>query len=103
MRVAVIGGKLQGVEACYLARRAGWEVMLVDKDPSPPARGLCDFFSQTDVVEQRERLPGILGEVDLVVPAVEETEALQSLAETAGRSGIPLALDLDAYGVTSSK
>ncbi|MBW2058863.1 MAG: 3-methylornithine--L-lysine ligase PylC [Deltaproteobacteria bacterium] len=103
MRVAVIGGKLQGVEACYLARRAGWEVMLVDKDPSPPARGLCDFFSQTDVVEQRERLPVILGEVDLVVPAVEETEVLQSLAETAGRSGIPLALDLDAYGVTSSK
>ena len=29
MRIAVIGGKLQGVEATFLAHKAGWEVRRV--------------------------------------------------------------------------
>ena len=49
MQVCIIGGKLQGVEATYLAHKAGWEVLLVDKNPSPPAKGLCDRFYQVDV------------------------------------------------------
>ena len=31
MKAVVIGGKLQGVEAAYLAKKAGWEVVLIDK------------------------------------------------------------------------
>ena len=37
VRVGVVGGKLQGVEATYLARKAGWEVVVIDQDPNPPA------------------------------------------------------------------
>ncbi|ATW24708.1 hypothetical protein [Candidatus Formimonas warabiya] len=29
MRAAIVGGKLQGVEAAYLAQKAGWEVFLI--------------------------------------------------------------------------
>ena len=47
--VAVAGGKLQGVEAAYLAHKAGWEVLLLDREDHVPASGLCDRFIQVDV------------------------------------------------------
>ena len=37
MRVTIVGGGLQGVELCWLARKAGWETLLVDERPAPPA------------------------------------------------------------------
>lgn len=103
MRVAVVGGKLQGIETCYLARQAGWEVILIDKNPSIPACGLCDVFVCKDVVRQSEELSGIIRDVDLMIPAMEDAEGLRCLAETAARSEIPLALDRHAYATTSSK
>jgi len=40
MIVAVVGGKLQGIEATYLAHKAGWDVLLIDTNPAVPASGL---------------------------------------------------------------
>ena len=51
MRVAIVGGKLQGVEAAFLAHEAGWEAALIDKKSSLPASGLCRSFYQCDVVK----------------------------------------------------
>jgi len=103
MRVAVVGGKLQGIETCYLARRAGWEVLLIDKDPSPPAKGLCDVFSHHNIVTQSKELTEVIGDVDLIIPAMENPEGLQSLDQTAARCRTPLAFDPEAYALTSSK
>ena len=33
MLAAVVGGNLQGTEAVYLSKKAGWEVLLIDKKP----------------------------------------------------------------------
>ena len=70
MRVAIVGGKLQGVEATYLAHKAGWETIVIDKDRDVPASGLSDQFAQLDVTEERE-LTHILKRVDLLIPALE--------------------------------
>ena len=102
MRVAIAGGKLQGVEAAYLARQAGWEVVLLDRDPLAPAAGLCDLFCQADLT-RAQRLPGEAGRVDLIIPALEDREVLASLVEISRRSGIPLAFDPSSYQVSSSK
>ena len=37
MRLAVVGGKLQGTEAAYLAGEAGYEVVLIDRRADSPA------------------------------------------------------------------
>jgi pyrrolysine biosynthesis protein PylC len=103
MRVAVIGGKLQGIEACYLARRAGWETVLIDKNPAAPATGLCDDFVCLDVLSESDRLAAAIHKVDLVIPALENRESLQLLAEFAAQSVAPVALDPEAYAITSSK
>ena len=102
MLVGVVGGKLQGVEAAYLARKAGWDVKLVDRIPVVPATGLADHFVQADAAIE-EDLAGALGDADVVIPALEDANALRSLAQWSRKAGVPLAFDAEAYAVSSSK
>jgi len=101
VRVAVLGGKLQGIEATYLAHKAGWEVVLLDKNPKVPAAGLSDAFYQLDVTT--EDLPGIIKTVNLIIPALEDADALRCLKEKAAKEDISLTYDATAYRVSSSK
>jgi pyrrolysine biosynthesis protein PylC len=102
MRLGIVGGGLQGLEAAYLARRAGWETRLLDRRAEVPARGLADSFAQGDAGD-----PAVLDRelrgVDLLLPALEDTPVLQTIAAWAGRRGVPLAFDPAAYAVSSSK
>ena len=102
MRVAVIGGNLQGVEATYLAKKAGWEVILVDRKPNVPAIGLCDQFIQQEI-SQGHNIESILKGVDLIFPALENETALNCINETTHAGGFPFAFDLNAYRISSSK
>jgi len=103
MKVVVVGGKLQGVEATYLAHKAGWEVVLVDKNAPVPAVGLCDSFYQLDVTGETLDLPRAIKTADLIIPALEDYVALKCLKDRAAIEGIPLAYDAAAYAVSSSK
>ncbi len=102
MLVAVAGGRLQGIEASYLAHKAGWEVRLLDRQSTPPALGMCDQFFQTDVTEMGSFREAIRG-VDCIIPALEDAEALEIMTREAMRLGVPVAIDLDAYRISSSK
>lgn len=103
MKVVVIGGKLQGVEAAYLCRELGWEVILIDKLASIPALGLSDAFFQIDVTYETDRLKEILEEADFVIPALEDSVALKCLRAISEKAGVPIVYDPDAYAVSSSK
>ena len=46
MLIAVVGGKLQGVEAVYLAQKADYQTLVIDKNPDAPAAKLCDQFME---------------------------------------------------------
>jgi pyrrolysine biosynthesis protein PylC len=100
--VAVVGGNLQGVEAAYLARKAGWAVKVIDKNLKAPASGLCDIFENIDVTAGND-LHRALEDVDLVIPALEDDDALTHLIRGSCRKGIPFAFDPDAYAISSSK
>jgi len=103
MKVAVVGGRLQGVEAAYLAQQAGWQVSLIDRDPQVPARGLSHSFIQSDVTVNAADMFAIFKEMDLIIPALENRNALNHLKDLAKRKGYPLAYDDSAYAITSSK
>lgn len=102
MNVAILGGKLQGVEVAYLAKKAGWHTVVVDMDPQAPARGICDEFLSFDLME-REPLLSLMGQVDLVLPAIEDKDVLNFAEECAGRAGVRFVYDRDAYLLSSSK
>ena len=102
MLVAVVGGNLQGVEATYLARKAGCEVILIDKNSNAPASGLCDHFVKGDVTVAGSH-SDILQQADIIIPALENLSALKILQRKSMETGTPLAFDSHAYTVTSSK
>lgn len=102
-KLAIIGGKLQGLEAVYLAKKAGMETFLVDRKEGVPASALCDHFWKADVCREDPFLIQRLREVDLVLPALENQEALDALVRLADRHGFILAFDPHAYRISSSK
>ena len=102
MRLAVVGGGLQGTEAAYLAGKAGWEVRLLDRREEVPARGLACEFVRCDASDPTALDRALCG-VDLVLPALEDTPVLENLSRWADARGVPLAFDLSAYAVSSSK
>jgi pyrrolysine biosynthesis protein PylC len=102
VQVALIGGNLQGVEAAYLAKKAGWEVILVDRKPNVPAAGLCDRFIQQEISHGLNQ-ESVLKDIDLVFPALENEAALNCLNDFTHAENIPFAFDLNAYRISSSK
>jgi pyrrolysine biosynthesis protein PylC len=103
VRLAIIGGKLQGVEAVYLAAKAGYETVLIDRRAEAPAGGLADVQHIFDVTADEEWTKTVLMTCDAVLPACEDEQALAWLAQRLPRWGIPFLFDPAAYGITSSK
>lgn len=102
-KIVIIGGKLQGIEACYLAMKAGIETILVDKNPEAPARNLCSKFVCEDLFDRSSQLLVDMKEADIVLPALENDAVLGWLDRDAKEQGYTLAFDWSAYQLSSSK
>ena len=74
MKICIIGGRLQGTEACYLARACGMKSILIDIDPSVPAGGLADDFVSGDLVKEEPEVIRAFKEADIILPANENDE-----------------------------
>lgn len=102
MTAVVIGGRLQGVEAAYLAKKAGWDTVVADKDENVPAAGICDRFECGDAADAGF-LQDVFRGADFIIPAVENFEVLTCVKKCADSAGIPLVYDEKAYRLSSSK
>jgi len=102
-KVVIIGGKLQGLEAVYLASKAGMETTLIDKSSHVPARRLCTRFVCENILDKSPQLIAELQAADFVLPALEDEAVLTALAELATAYSFKLAFDLSAYRISSSK
>jgi pyrrolysine biosynthesis protein PylC len=103
VRLLVVGGKLQGTEAVYLAAKAGWETVLVDRREAPPAAGLADRHVIADIVADQARARALVTACDAVLPACEDLGTLEWLAARVPAWGVPLLFDIDAYRMSESK
>lgn len=102
-RIAIVGGKLQGTEAAYLAKKAGMESLLIDHYEKSPALGLCDEFLCCDVTEESKELIDALNSVDFILPANENADVLRALVRLSEKYNYRLAFDKEAYEISSSK
>ncbi|MDR2698112.1 MAG: 3-methylornithine--L-lysine ligase PylC [Candidatus Methanoplasma sp.] len=103
MRIGIVGGALQGMEAVFLSSKAGFETIVIDKKTSAPALSLSDSYETLDIVKDAGRAKRILHDCDAVIPACEDIEALSALDGMMRGSGIPFLFDPDAYSLSSSK
>ncbi len=100
--IAVVGGKLQGTEVVYLANKAGFKTLLIDKSPNALAVKMCDAFLAYDFIDS-EKFPKLDFKPDLILPAIEDEAVLTRVKDWAQKEEIPLAFDLSAYRISSSK
>ena len=103
MKLLVVGGKLQGTEAAYLAGKAGWDVVLVDRRQAPPAAGLVTRHVAADIAADEGAARALVTSCDAVLPACEDLATLEWLDARVEAWGVPLLFDLAAYRVTQSK
>lgn len=102
-KIVIVGGRLQGTEAAYLARKAGYHSIVIDRDPTAPASALCDDFICGDVCSSDPELLKVLLESDLILPAMENDETLAFLEDLGKKYSVKIAFDFSAYSITSSK
>lgn len=103
IKIAIIGGKLRGIEIAFLARMAGIHTTLIDKEKLMPASGLCSESYVFDVEKKEPALLAILKNVDVVVPAVERKSVLEAIEDIRRDLDLKVAFDFTAYDVTASK
>lgn len=103
MRLAIVGGKLQGIECAYLAKKAGYSTVVIDRRPNAPALSLADESMVLDVVTRKGEAADILADCDAVLPANENLGTLTDLEVLSQKVGVPLLFDLEAYRISSSK
>lgn len=102
-RLCIVGGALQGMEATFLASKAGFETVVIDRREEAPALSLCDEPVVMDPVVDPDSAADIISGCDAVLPACEEMDLLESLSSICGSTGTPLLFDLDSYRISSSK
>lgn len=103
MKVAIIGGKLQGTEAVYLSKAAGIENVLIDLNQMVPASGFADEFVCGDVVAREQKVIDAMKSADFVLPANENDDVLEAVIDICREYGLKLAFDPAAYAVSKSK
>lgn len=102
IKLLVVGGKLQGVEVAYLAKKAGYYVIVVDKDHAIPCGSLADECIRVDALDAKKMLK-LFKSVDIVIPAIENKEVLHALVAYSKEVNVPLIFDEAAYEISSSK
>ncbi len=102
LNILIIGAKLQGVEAMYLARKAGYYIVAVDHNADAPGALLADKFILADVFVEETMLP-LFREADVVLPAIEDYEVLFKIKQYGLKTGTVVLFDVDAYYVSCSK
>ncbi|MCL2333558.1 MAG: 3-methylornithine--L-lysine ligase PylC [Candidatus Methanoplasma sp.] len=103
MKIGIVGGALQGMEAAFLSKKAGFETMVIDRKGTAPALSLSDSHEILDVTKDTEKARKVLHDCDVVIPACEEIDALTVLDKMMKGSDIPFLFDLHAYRFSCSK
>jgi pyrrolysine biosynthesis protein PylC len=103
MRIAIVGGRLQGIEAAYLCSKTAFATVLIDSDPNPPAKSLTDEFHQIDIVAKPDQAKHLLRRCDAVLPANENRTTLLALKKLCHEMQIPFMQDNEAFWITSDK
>jgi len=101
--IAIVGGKLQGFEVAYLAKKAGMNVVLIDRNNNPLIKNMVDDFYCFDVIRNPEYLIDISGMVEGIIPVNEDLDTIEFLKSIKDELECPILFDFDAYHVSRDK
>lgn len=91
------------MEAVFLAHKAGYETVLIDRRADAPALSICDEPHVLDPMEDPEGALEVFRTCDAVLPACEVRDLMELLDRVLSDAGIPFLFDVRAYDVSQSK
>ncbi|MDR1314017.1 MAG: ATP-grasp domain-containing protein, partial [Deltaproteobacteria bacterium] len=102
--LGILGGGLQGLEAAFLARMEGWDTVVADARPAPPASRLAGRFVRTEVRTAGDLDRAFKG-ADFVLPCLEDLGTLDALFGKGAHSApaTPAHFDCDSFRLTRDK
>ncbi len=103
MKLCIVGGALQGMEAAFLGHEAGYKTVVIDRRAEAPALSICDEPHVIDPLEDPDGAMAIFSGCDAVLPACEELDLLEALDSMLSGRSVPLLFDLKSYRISSSK
>lgn len=103
MKIGIVGGALQGMEAVFLSKKAGFETVVLDRKTSAPASSLADEFVHCNILKDPEQAKRTFSDCDVVIPAFEELDGLQLLNKIVPETGKPFLFDMHSYEISCSK
>jgi pyrrolysine biosynthesis protein PylC len=103
LKLGIVGGVLQGMEAAYLAGKAGFQTVVIDRWDKAPALSMADDSIVLDVVKDQAGAKKVFSDCDAVIPANENLETLRTLYRMFMDLEVPLLFDMSAYELSSSK
>ena len=103
MRLCIVGGALQGMEATFLGKKAKFETVVLDRKPTAPALSLCDEPHVLNPLDDPDEARMVFESCDAVIPACEELDLLRSLDSMLSKSSVEFLFDLKSYDVSCSK
>lgn len=98
-----MGGALQGMEAVYLSKLAGYETVVIDRKAHAPALALADEAAIMNPMEDLAAAMKLFADCDAVLPACEELDLLEQLHNNLVGTEIPLLFDIKSYKTSRSK
>ena len=101
--ICLVGGKLQGFELAYLAKKAEMKTVLVDRNPKALIRNYTDEFHCFDIIENPGRLIELSKKADALIPLNENPECITFLESVKDKLFCPVFFDFDAYRVSRDK
>jgi len=101
-KVLVLGAKLQGTEIIYLAKKAGYYVTVIDRNPSAPGADLADKYVKADIMNEKSVIK-YFQDADAVIPAIENIDVLEQALKYGEKVSTKVLFDIDAYRISSSK
>ena len=101
--ICLVGGKLQGFEAAYLAKKTGMQVFLIDKNPQALIRNYVDEFHCFDVIQTPEKLLELTKRADFLLPVNENLECIEFLNSIKEKFSCPVLFDFEAYRISRDK
>lgn len=101
--VCLIGGKLQGFEVTYLAKKAGMRVVLIDRNKKPLICNVVDELFCFDITQEPDRFIEISKNVDAIIPVNENLDTLNFIRDISNKLDCPVLFDFDAYHISMDK
>lgn len=103
IKIGIIGGKLQGLEASYLIKQEKYYLLIIDKNKNVHSKIFADKFVVFDIIKHKKKYIRIVNKLDYLLPVNENIKTLNFIRSNLHQLKCKVLFDFDSYNISRSK